>query len=66
MGRIATIPWGGADIDNRERRLIKDATKAAGRYLKFSYEILWDTLMKGISRKVEEIGENIECEIGWV
>lgn len=43
MGRIATIPWGGADIDNRERRLIKDATKAAGRYLKFSYEILWDT-----------------------
>lgn len=61
MGRIATIPCGGADIDNRESRLMNDATKAAGRYLKFSYESLWGTLMKGISRKVEEIGGNIEC-----
>ena len=31
MGRIATIPCGGADNDNRESRLMKDATREAGR-----------------------------------
>jgi len=33
IGRIATIPCGGADIESRESRFINEATKAAGRYL---------------------------------
>jgi len=34
MGKMATMPCGGAERESRERRLINDATKAAGRYLK--------------------------------
>jgi hypothetical protein len=33
VGRIATIPCGGAETDNLEIRLMKDATSAAGRYV---------------------------------
>ena len=32
-GITITIPAGGADIDNLDSRLIKDANKAAGRWL---------------------------------
>lgn len=64
IGRIATIPWGGAESDNRESRFINDATSVAGKYLFVrNCKRLKITLTKGKGQTIEGIERSIECEI---
>ena len=64
IGIIATMPCGGADKDNRERRLINDATRAAGRYLVSAQRTEREyTMMKGKGLKAEESERDIDCGI---